>query len=232
MKKLFCTILIFVGTAFFCAAEGIVEEAKKGNEKAEVSYAFGMAVAADLKDTGLEFNYNSFLRGFRESMENEKTLYTIDEAMNIIQTAFAASQAEIAERNLAMGMAFLEDNGKMPGVVTTSSGLQFELLSGGSGEIPGPSDTVMVHYRGATIDGMIFDSTYERGEPLEVPLDRVIPGWSEGLRMMTEGSRARLYLPPNLAYGERGAGNAIGPNAVLVFEVELLSIVRSPDEDQ
>ena len=155
----------------------------------------------------------------------------MDEAMEIIQTAFNAVQAEMRERNLATGTAFLEENGKRPGIVTTSSGLQFELISGGEGEKPGPGDTVLVHYRGATVDQIVFDSTYERGEPLEIPLDRVIPGWSEGLRMMREGDKVKLYIPPDLAYGERGAGNIIGPNTVLIFDVELLSIVRSADEE-
>jgi len=231
MKNLFCGILIFIGIAVFCGAEGIVEEAKKGNEKADMSYAFGMVVAEDLRDTGLEFNYNSFIRGFRATMENEKTLYTIDEAMEKIQSAFDIAQAEIAQRNQALGNAFLEANGKRPGVVTTASGLQFELISEGSGERPGPGDMVLVHYRGTTVEGAVFDSTFERGVPLEVPLDRVIPGWSEGLRMMKEGSRARLYIPPDLAYGDMGAGGMVGPNMVLIFDVELISIIDFDDED-
>jgi len=229
MKKLFCGILVFIGAAVFCAAEGIVEDAQKGNEKADTSYAFGMVVASDLMETGLEFNYNSFVRGFREAMEKEKTRYTMDEAMNKIQTAFTAAQAEIGKRNLEKGTAFLEENGKKPGVVTTASGLQYELVSEGSGEVPGPTDKVKVNYRGTTIDGTVFDSTYERGEPMEVPLDRVIPGWAEGLRMMKEGGKARLCIPPNLAYGEKGGGGAIGPNSVLVFDVELVSIVHSTE---
>ena len=229
MKKFFCCVFVFIGTVVFCAAGGIVEEAKKGNEKAEMSYAFGMIVASDLMDTGLEFNYDSFLRGFREAMEKKETRYSMDEAMNKIQTAFMAAQNQLGDQNLAMGTAFLEENGKRPNVITTASGLQFELIyresSESGGVSPGPSDTVLVNYTGATIDGEVFDSTYSSGEPLEVPLDRVIPGWSEGLRMMREGDRAKLFVPPDLAYGERGAGSAIGPNAVLVFDVELISIL-------
>ena len=227
MKNLICGVLIFVGAAFFCGAEGIVEEAKKGNEKAEMSYAFGMVVASDLKGTGLEFNYSSFIRGFRETLENAKTQYTQDEAMQKIQTAFQAAQTEIGEQNLIRGIAFLEENGKRPGVVTTESGLQYELISEGTGEMPAPNDSVLVDYKGTFIDGTVFDSTYDNGGSVEIPLRGVIPGWSEGLRMMKEGGRAKLFIPPKLAYGERGAGNAIAPNSVLVFDVELKSIVRS-----
>ena len=232
MKKLYCVIVLLIGAAFFCSAEGIAEEAKKGEIKSEMSYAFGMVVAADLKQTGLEFNYNSFIRGIREVMENKETRYTLNEAMSIIQKAFVEAQSEIAERNLVIGMSFLEENGKRPNVITTPSGLQFELISGsGSSEKPGPSDTVLVNYRGTTIDGTEFDSTYESGEPIEVPLEMVIQGWSEGISLMNEGDKAKLYVPPNLAYGEGGAGGVIGPNSVLIFEVDLISIVR-PDNSE
>jgi FKBP-type peptidyl-prolyl cis-trans isomerase len=226
MKKLFFFLPVLLGAVLAINAEGIAEEARKGNEKADMSYAFGMIVASDLAGTGLEFNYNAFIRGFREVMEKQKTRYTMDEAMNIIQTAFASAQAEVGERNLREGTAFLARNAGRTGVVTTTSGLQYELIAEGYGETPAPSDTVSVHYRGMTIDNFVFDSTYEEGVPLEIPLYRVIPGWSEGLRMMREGGSAKLYIPSNLAYGEEGMGSAIGPNSVLIFEVELLSIIK------
>ena len=149
-----------------------------------------------------------------------------------IQEAFDASQAELGERNRAIGEEFLEENGKRPGVITNPSGLQYELISAGSGDKPVIADVVLVHYRGSTIDGSVFDTTHDKGTPIEIPLDRVIPGWSEGLRMMREGEKAMLYIPPNLAYGERGAGPAIGPHSVIIFEVELLSIVDTAREQQ
>ena len=232
MKNIFCVILVFFCAAVFLAAGGIAEAGAKGNEKADMSYAFGMVVAADLKETGLEFNYNTFLRGFREVMEKKDTRYTMDEAMGKINTAFAAAQAALGEQNRAEGMSFLEENRKKPGVIVFPSGLHYELVLEGSGEMPGPADTVLVHYRGSTVNGKVFDSTFDSGTPLEVPLDRVIPGWSEGLRMMREGGKAKLCIPPELAYGARGAPPAIAPNAVLIFDVELLAIVRPPyDED-
>ena len=231
MKNIICGILVFFGAATYCAAAGIAEEAKKGNEKAEMSYAFGMLVAMDLVETGLEFNYDAFVRGFRNVMEKEETRYTTEEAVARIQAVFTAAQAGIAERNRVIGEFFLVENAKRPEVAVTSSGLQYEVILEGSGEIPGAADVVMVHYEGMTIDEVVFDSTYERGEPFEVPLDQVIQGWSEGLRMMREGGRAKLYIPPHLAYGENGAGGAIGPNSVIIFEVELIAIVRSSTEE-
>jgi len=191
-----------------------------------MSYAFGMVVAADLKETGLEFNYGTFLRGFREVMDRKETRYTMDEAMEKINTAFTAAQEALGDRNKAEGSSFLAENAKRPGVTVCPSGLQYELILEGGGEMPGPADTVLVHYRGTTVNGTVFDTTYDNGTPLEVPLDRVIPGWSEGLRMMREGGKAKLCISPDLAYGARGAPPAIAPHSVLIFEVELISIVR------
>lgn len=227
MKHLFFGTLVFFAATAFSAASGIAEEVARDNEKAENSYAFGMVIASEFfLGSGIELNYAAFLRGFRDVMENRETRHTLDEAMDIIQAAFAAGQAAIAERNLAEGQAFLAENAQRPGVITTPSGLQIEIIREGTGEIPDISDVVRVHYQGTTIDGAIFDSTLERGQPLELPLDMVIPGWSEGLRMMREGGTARLFIPPELAYGSQGAGGVIAPNATLIFEVELLEIVR------
>ena len=219
MKRIVFGILLFSGVVSFCAAD----------EKSEMSYAFGMIIAADLVETGFEFNYDTFIQGFRETMEKEKTRYTMNEAMEIIDAAFEAAHTKLGEQNRALGDAFLAENSKRKEVTVTSSGLQYEVVTEGSGDKPSVADVVLVHYRGATIDDAVFDSTYESGGPIEVPLDRVIPGWSEGLRMMREGGKAILYIPPNLAYGENGAGKAIGPNTVLVFDIDLLGIVRPPE---
>jgi len=231
MKKFLCTALVFFGAVFLCSAAGISEEARRGSERAEMSYAFGMVTAAEFfLGMGIELNYDAFLRGFRAVMENQETRHTMDEAMDIIEAAFAAAQAAMWEHNLLEGAAFLAENAQRPGVVTTASGLQIEMLFEGSGETPDISDVVLVHYHGTTIDGVVFDSTRERGQPIEIPLDLVIPGWSEGLRMMREGGKAMLFIPPDLAYGSRGAGGAIQPNSTIIFEVELVSIVRSDSD--
>jgi len=227
MKTFFLGALVFLGSAALCAAAGISEEARQGNEKAEMSYAFGMITAAEFfLGIGIDLNYDAFLRGFRGVLENQETRHTMDEALDLIQAAFAAAEAAIWEQNLLEGEAFLAENAQRPGVITTPSGLQIEMLVEGSGDMPDITDVVLVHYHGTTIDGTVFDSTLERGVPIEIPLDRVIPGWAEGLRMMREGGKAVLFLPPHLAYGSQGAGGIIGPNSTIIFEVELLSIVR------
>jgi FKBP-type peptidyl-prolyl cis-trans isomerase len=221
MKQFFWCLLL-CGFLSSVSAEAVREEADKGNEKADLSYAFGMAIGSDMKQSGLEFNYTAFTRGFREMMEGGETRFTMDEAVERVQTAFRAAMAEQAEYNRLREAEFLAENGKRPGIITTASGLQYEVLTEGTGEYPGPDDIVKVHYRGALIDGIVFDSTYERGEPAEFPLEGVIPGWSEGIRLMKTGGKSRFYIPSKLAYGVQGAGSAIPPNAVIIFEVELL----------
>ena len=226
MKKFLCGAVIFLSVTAFSAAAGIADEARAGNARADASYAFGMALAIDIfLGSGIQFNYDAFVRGFRNAMEGNETRFTMEEAMEIIQAAYIAAQAEMLERNLAEGEAFLAENAQREGVITTPSGLQFEMLVEGTGDMPDISDVVLVHYHGTTIDGTVFDTT-QGSDPIEITLDMVIQGWSEGISMMREGGRARLFIPPHLAYGERGAGGVIGPNVTVIFEVELISIVR------
>ncbi len=137
---------------------------------------------------------------------------------------FSMANANTPEENKAAGEAFLTENAKKPGIVTTASGLQYQVITEGTGASPSATDNVSVHYKGTTIDGKEFDSSYKRGAPAEFPLNRVIPGWTEGLQLMKEGGKSRLFIPSNLAYGERGAGRDIGPNAALIFDVELIKI--------
>ena len=138
---------------------------------------------------------------------------------------FSMANATSPEENKAAGIAFLAENAKKTNVVTTASGLQYEVIKAGTGSTtPKATDTVTVHYKGTTIDGAEFDSSYSRGEPTSFPLNRVIAGWTEGVQLMTEGATYRFYIPSELAYGEHGAGRAIGPNAALIFDVELIKI--------
>lgn len=140
-------------------------------------------------------------------------------------TMFSIANATTPEENKAAGKAFLADNAKKPNIVTTASGLQYEVLAPGTGTVsPTATSNVTVHYQGTTIDGKEFDSSYSRGEPATFPLNRVIPGWTEGVQLMKEGAKYRFYIPSELAYGEQGAGRLIGPNSTLIFDVELIKI--------
>ena len=140
-------------------------------------------------------------------------------------TMFSMANATTPAENKAAGIAFLADNAKKPDIVTTATGLQYQVLTPGTGTTsPSATDNVTVHYKGTTIDGEEFDSSYSRGEPATFPLNRVIAGWTEGVQLMKEGAKYRFYIPSELAYGEQGAGRAIGPNAALIFDVELIKI--------
>jgi len=132
--------------------------------------------------------------------------------------------AQDASSNLAKGQAFLKENATKPGVHTTPSGLQYKVITEGNGKSPKATDTVLVHYRGTTIDGTEFDSSYKRNEPISFPLNGVIPGWTEGVQLMKEGGKMQLFIPSNLAYGLRGAGGVIAPDSTLVFDIELLKV--------
>jgi FKBP-type peptidyl-prolyl cis-trans isomerase len=166
------------------------------------------------------------MEGFRETLENGKEIrYTLDEAFDVVEIAIDAIMAERAEIGIIQEAEFLRENAARPGVYTTSSGLQYEIITEGTGRQPTLTDYVRVHYVGFLADGTVFDSSYSRGEPEEFPLQGVIPGWSEGLMLMHEGGRSRLYIPSNLAYGAQGAGNIIPPYSLVIFEVEFLEII-------
>ncbi|HNX80081.1 MAG TPA: FKBP-type peptidyl-prolyl cis-trans isomerase, partial [Prolixibacteraceae bacterium] len=161
---------------------------------------------------------HSVLKGDSASISFEK-------ANEIVSAYFQGAQGKIAQKNLEEGNAFLEKNKANAGVKVTPSGLQYEVIKEGTGKMPNDSDMVKVHYHGTLIDGKVFDSSVDRGEPAEFPVNGVIPGWTEALQMMPVGSKWKIYLPASLAYGER-APQEIGPNKVLIFEVELLEIVK------
>jgi FKBP-type peptidyl-prolyl cis-trans isomerase FkpA len=235
LKKTVFAILLATAALFACNAGGKTEKEAVQPEAAldtgsnadeNTSYAFGMALGSDLKQTGMQFNYDAFTQGFKESIEGKETRISMEEAMQIIQTAFMSAMVKQAEENKAKETQFLEENGKKNGIQTTPSGLQYEVISQGEGVKPGADDTVSVHYEGTLIDGTVFDSSYERGEPAQFPLGGVIPGWTEGIQLMNVGSTYRLFIPSALAYGEQGAGASVPPNSALIFKVELLSIVQ------
>jgi FKBP-type peptidyl-prolyl cis-trans isomerase len=230
MKKLIFGLCLFMA-ALTVYGKGIVEEVNLADERAKTSLAFGLVIGSDLKQTGLEFDYAAFAEGLKLAVEDGEAPYTTEEAIGIVQAAFQKAMAKQNEENKQKELAFLVENGNRDGVLVSESGLQYEVLVEGSGERPGETDTVRVHYEGALADGTVFDSSYERGESAEIPLDQVIPGWSEGIQLMSVGSTYRLYIPSSLAYGEQGAAQIIPPYATLVFKVELLEIVRIPEDE-
>lgn len=237
MKKIVLSIILASSVLFACNAKGTADASKdsadkdststtKPASKSDISYAVGMALGNSVKDLGIELDYNAFLQGFKDNMESKKLKMTEDQAVAYIQEAMTAAQEKKAAENKEKESQFLEENGKKPGVKTTASGLQYEVISEGSGVKPQATDTVKVHYTGSLMDGTKFDSSVDRGEPAVFPLDQVIQGWTEGIQLMSVGSKYKIYIPSNLAYGESGAGNVIPPNTPLIFEVELLGIEK------
>lgn len=197
-----------------------------------LSYALGMSMGHNFKASGIEkINSADFAAGVAAVYEGAEPRLSYDDAKAIIREYFTALEAkqqeaakEMAAVNAAAGEAFLAENGKRAEVKTTPSGLQYEVVTEGDGPVPTAQDRVVVHYTGRLIDGTVFDSSEERGEPATFGVTQVIPGWVEALQMMKAGSTWRLYIPSALAYGPQGAGGAIGPNQTLIFDVTLLKV--------
>ena len=196
----------------------------EANELEKVSYSIGINVATSIKSEGLD-SINSFYisKGFQDVFENKDLAINIEESNKIIGEYFNKKQDAKNQRLAIDSKIFLEQNKQKDGVMSTESGLQYLILSEGRGNNPTLNDNVTVHYHGTLIDGTIFDSSVDRKQPATFPLNGVIPGWQEALQMMSVGSKWKIFIPSELAYGESGAG-AIGPNSTLIFEVELLSI--------
>jgi len=220
-----CAAVALSGAAF--AAD--VPELKGDKEK--LSYSIGMDIGGNLKRQSVEVDPDLLAKGFKDSYGGAKTILTEEEARQAImdfQKTLMAKQAEtmqkVAEKNKADGEKFLAENAKKEGVKVLPSGLQYKVIAPGAGKSPKTTDTVTTNYKGTLIDGTEFDSSYKRGQPATFPVSGVIPGWTEALQLMKEGAKWQLFVPPALAYGERGAGREIGPNATLIFEVELISV--------
>lgn len=225
--------LVVLGILAFSTMAWAQEAAapQPSTDKEKLSYAIGMNIGRQMKSQSVDVDPAFFAQGFRDALAGGKTALTEDEA-RAVMAAFekemrskqAAMMAQTAEKNKKEGEAFLASNKAKEGVVTLPSGLQYKIVKEGTGPKPTLDDTVVCHYKGTLIDGTEFDSSYKRNEPAKFPVKGVIRGWTEALQLMPVGSTWQLFIPSTLAYGERGAGNVIGPNATLIFQVELISI--------
>lgn len=234
MKFIFTvlSLLLLVG---FASAE--LQELKTDKEK--LSYSMGVATGMQMKRQSIDVDIDMFTKGLRDSVSGGKLQMTeqqVQEALMKFQQEMSAKQAEKtkqqAETNKKEGEAFLAENKKKEGVKTLLSGLQYQVITDGTGNTPKESDTISAHYRGTLIDGTEFDSSIKRGQPVTFAVKGVIKGWTEALQLMKEGSKWQLFIPADLAYGERGAGQQIGPNAALIFEVELISIQAAAEKKE
>lgn len=226
---------------YLCAALGLVvpfaasaapaaDTAPMVSVSERYSYAMGVRLGQLLEGQGIgQLDSRAFAAAIDDVLKDQPLRLTESEMRQAIieqQRVFAEQRAQRAQANLETGQAFLAANANRPDVVVLPSGLQYRVLASGNGAMPGPDDRVRVHYHGTLIDGTVFDSSVQRGEPAEFPLEGVIPGFREAISMMRVGDRWQVFLPAALAYGEAGAGGDIGPNQALVFEIELLDIVR------
>lgn len=240
MKQLICSIIALVVVTALSSNPVTAQRGKAAAKPATTSmtqqdsnmYALGMQIARSLQSQGLDLNIDMLAEGMRGFLSGSPKLsdQQFQACMESLQReSMEKMQAEQAAKgavNKVRGEKFLAENKSKDGVQTTASGLQYKVIKEGTGKKPAKENTVKVHYTGTTIDGKVFDSSVERGEPIEFPLSGVIAGWTEGVALMPVGSKYMLYIPSNLAYGEQGAGQSIGPNETLIFEVELLDITK------
>ena len=217
---------LLAGTAFAADTKMTLKD-----DKDKVSYAIGLNIGKSMKTEGLDINPDVLAAAMKDVFAGAKTQLTDEEVQAVMQDfqkKMMAKQAAVRDeglgKNKAEGEKFLADNKKKEGIKTTASGLQYKVITDGKGKTPKATDTVKTHYRGTLISGTEFDSSYKRGEPAEFPVGGVIKGWTEALQLMKEGSKWQLYIPSDLAYGERGAGKDIGPNSTLIFDIELISV--------
>tara|TARA_B100000214_G_scaffold359780_1_gene321543 strand:- start:1208 stop:1879 length:672 start_codon:yes stop_codon:yes gene_type:complete len=194
-------------------------------EMEKVSYSLGVNMASSIKSQGMEsIDANSVKKAFTDVFEGNELDISEEESMKVLQDYFGKLQAEKSAKANEAGATYLAENGKKEEVITTASGLQYEVLNSGSGPKPTTTDKVTVHYHGTLIDGTVFDSSVDRGEPATFGVNQVIKGWTEALQLMSVGDKWKLTIPAELAYGDQGAGGVISPGSTLIFEVELLNI--------
>jgi FKBP-type peptidyl-prolyl cis-trans isomerase FklB len=222
--------LVVLSTAL-AVGQVYADDAAPKTDKDKISYSIGFGMGNNLKNQGVDVDTNTLSKGIKDALSGAKPMMSqadMEKTMTDLRTKMMAQQQEkmkaIGAKNKTEGEAFLAKNKTVAGVKTLPSGLQYQVIKEGTGKTPKATDKVSVNYRGTLLDGKEFDSSYKRGTPASFPVNGVIPGWTEALQLMKEGSKWKLFVPASLAYGEQGAGGVIGPNAVLVFEVELLKV--------
>ena len=229
---------LFMAPLFAGALIACQEQAKEpapvtlDTPEKRLSYGIALRMSERMVADGMVMDVDAYALGMRDAFEGAEARLT-EEEINAEMMAFQekveaereAAQAQVAEGNAEAGVAFLAENAQREGIIVTDSGLQYEVVTAGDGASPGPDDQVEVHYRGTLIDGTVFDSSYDRGQTVTFGVTQVIPGWTEALQLMKEGDKYNLYIPSDLAYGAGGAGQVIGPNSTLIFEVELIKIL-------
>jgi len=229
---------LFMAPLFAGALIACQEQAKEpapvtlDTPEKRLSYGIALRMSERMVADGMVMDVDAYALGMRDAFEGAEARLT-EEEINAEMMAFQekveaereAAQAQVAEGNAEAGAAFLAENAQREGIIVTDSGLQCEVVTAGDGASPGPDDQVEVHYRGTLIDGTVFDSSYDRGQTVTFGVTQVIPGWTEALQLMKEGDKYNLYIPSDLAYGAGGAGQVIGPNSTLIFEVELIKIL-------
>ncbi len=224
-------LVVFVSLGFFACQSNTQNKVQLKTQTDSVSYTIGMDIGKNLKNQKIEVVPEVLAQGIKDILDSNQTLLTEEQAQEVIsalQQELMAKHQEMVEmqkeKNKKAGDEFLAENKKKAGVMTLPSGLQYKVLKMGTGAKPKATDKVTVHYKGTLIDGTEFDNSYTRGEPATFAVNQVIKGWTEALQLMPVGSKWIIYLPPDLAYGEQGAGQVIEPNSTLIFEVELIKI--------
>lgn len=210
---------------------------KLESQEDKLSYVFGQNIGKNLKQQEIEVNTDILVKGMQDALTDKTPLLNEEEMSEVLMSyqkdriaKQAEKQKQAGEKNLKEGQAFLAENKEKEGVVTLESGLQYKVITPGTGAMPKADDKVTTNYKGTLIDGTEFDSSYSRGKPATFPVKGVIKGWTEALQLMKEGAKWQLFIPPDLGYGERGAGSKIGPNSTLIFEIELLSIEKTEEK--
>ncbi len=231
LRKITVKWMILLGIGLFTAQAGAGEAPVLKTQKEKVSYGIGVDMARNFRLQGIDFDAKILIKGFMDQSSGGRLLMTDDEiraTLNSYQNEIMQKRAQAmkaaGEENKKIGDAFLAENKKKEGVVALPSGLQYRILKAGDGRKPTDADTVECNYRGTLINGTEFDSSYRTGKPVTFKVAGLIPGWTEALKLMPAGSKWQLFIPPQLAYGERGAGRDIGPNATLIFELDLIAI--------